>query len=73
MDAELEALLKAWEAVIDSPRNKLDDRLSEYFILVEALSNRSGKEAEKINEAIQKRFLAWQRAQQRPPTMPPKA
>jgi hypothetical protein len=71
MSPDLEALLKAWDAYMDNPRDKT---------LYESFVSQSRTAAEKLGvsqsaiiEAAHVRYPAWVKAQRKPTTIPPKA
>jgi hypothetical protein len=74
MNAELEALLLAWQAVLDAASPKEEKALSAILeSRLEDAAERLGISKENLRTVVRRRHFAWIRAQRNPTTIPPKA
>ena len=71
MNAHLEALLKAWDAFMEDPREKR--RYHIFLSRAEDAAQEHGVSRAAIIEAVQVRYPTWLKAQKKPPTLPPTA
>lgn len=74
MNAELEALILAWDAFLDAA-DKEAWRLKVMYDtrFEEAHSKRPGTSAQLLQKAIESAHRDWRRAQKKPSSLPPKA
>jgi hypothetical protein len=74
MNAELEAILKAYDAFLQA-RGEAAERLREIYQsqLEEAWQRHPGISQEKLEQAIRVKYFQWLRADKNPSAIPPKA
>jgi hypothetical protein len=74
MDRELESLLLAYDAWLQAGEDDLDRCAAVFDSLAgDILSGRPNLSKEQLLKALRTYYLRWIRAQQHPPTLPPKA
>jgi hypothetical protein len=74
MDRELESLLLAYDAWLQAGENDLDRCEAVFEGLVgDILAGRTHLSREQLLQALRVYYPRWIRAQQHPPTLPPKA
>ena len=74
MDRELESLLLAYDAWLESGEDGAARRQAVFENLFEVtLAGRPNLTKEQLVKALRAYYPRWVRAQQRPPTLPPKA
>ena len=71
MHPDLEALVLAWDAVVNRP----DDarRQTIYDARLEEAAAAAGLRAAELDRAVRLQHVRWLRAQQRPSTLPPRS
>jgi hypothetical protein len=74
MDADLVALIKAYDAFIQARGSEAGELLYIYNVkLEEVLARHPNLSQATLRQAIRFAHYRWRLAQQRPPTMPPQA
>jgi len=74
MDPELEALIKAYDAFLQAQGTDAKHLLALYESrLADLLERRPNLSKAQLQQAIRYAHLRWTLAQQKPPTLPPKA
>ncbi|HYV28978.1 MAG TPA: hypothetical protein VFA77_15690 [Candidatus Eisenbacteria bacterium] len=74
MNAELEALLKAYDAFLQARGGSEEAQLFEiYESKLEDTCLHTNASKERLHLAVKSKYLRWIRANTRPSTMPPKA
>ena len=73
MKPDLEALLRAYEAVHEAGGAQVEAKRAFYESLIEEVSERTGVSPGSLHGAVSARLPSWIRANSRPPTLPPKA
>ncbi len=73
MNAELEALLKAYDAFMQAAPELSEEPWEVYQQLLVQISLREGVSDEVLHRAVKAKYFPWLRAQQHPPSLPPKA
>jgi hypothetical protein len=71
MNADLEALLKAFEAHLEDPRDQT--RLVMYLSRLEDTSEKYSLSVDTLRDAIRKKYPKWERANSKRTGIPPKA
>jgi hypothetical protein len=71
MSPDLEALLQAWDAYMENPRDKT--LYGRFLSQAQTAAEKFGVSQSAIIEAAHLRYPAWVKAQRKPPTIPPKA
>ena len=74
MNPELEALLRAWDAVTLAESERATAALRVFDGLIDhTLELHPGLERAKLEQAVRHAHARWLRAQEKPPSVPPKA
>jgi hypothetical protein len=74
MNAELEAILKAYDASMQARGDEAERlRLIYESLLESVLQKHPGISEERLRHAIRKQYLNWLRAGSNPPSIPPTA
>jgi hypothetical protein len=73
MNPELDALIQAFEAMVEASDHDYQRLRSDYEGRLKELAERTGKSLEILHKAIETRHAQWVRAQKQPPTVPPTA
>lgn len=75
MNAELEAILKAYEAFLEAADDSVADRLWAVYEsrLDDVIEQHPRVSKESLHRAVKSQYRAWVAKQKKPPTLPPAA
>ena len=73
MNAELEAILKAYDAFMQARGEQAEKLWEIYQGLLDQVAQREKISIETLHRAVKAKYLQWLRKEENPPSIPPKA